>query len=160
MRPNRFLKNKQQESRSILGLYVEMCRLGSGFQTFKALRLNRKLVLHIISRRWMGGSPGNQLRQNFQDWELEEVIGLLAILDGRELKLGQVVAIRWKEQNSGMFTIKSYSQTLQGERHGELLWRSIWRIGSLRKWLSFIERLCLVRFSPKIFFLIKSTLSC
>ncbi|RVX20614.1 putative ribonuclease H protein [Vitis vinifera] len=67
-----------------------------------------------------------KMRGSFNDWELEAVVSLLSVLQGKRLNVGMEDRVVWNASKNGSFSVKSLYNTLDSGGAVPFPWRIIW----------------------------------
>ena len=62
----------------------------------------------------------------FNDWEMEAVVSLLSILQGKQLFVGLEDRVLWNASKNGIFSVKSLYNTLDSSGAVPFPWKIIW----------------------------------
>ena len=62
----------------------------------------------------------------FNDWEMEAVVSLLSLLQGKRLFVGMEDRVLWNASKNGIFSVKSLYNTLDSSGAVSFPWRIIW----------------------------------
>ena len=72
-------------------------------------------------------------KQNFNDWELNDVVSFLNLFQSH-LPFREVVdGIRWNLKKSGMFDVRSFYSALRNSNLVAFPWKSVWRTKAPRR---------------------------
>ena len=109
-----------------------MGHLGGGLQAERCLPYYFRIVSHknaTVAESWKregdGGCWEVHFRRPFQDWEVEEVTCFLGFLDLLKVQEGEGT-LCWKEDRRGIFSIKSYYCSLNGENNVVFPSKEVW----------------------------------
>ncbi|XP_059650449.1 uncharacterized protein LOC132296254 [Cornus florida] len=68
-----------------------------------------------------------RFRRAFQNWELDDVTGLLALLYGQEVEGSGADSLIWATSSQGMFQVRSFFVCLSGFHGTSFPWKTVWR---------------------------------